>query len=412
MKLKKKTALIASFTIGTLLFATTALADLASKSGYEQLKDGVKIAAEKMTNEYDSYTIEMTAVIKDNGRVIVSENTLEKIDRLQKAQISVSNNQRPNGKTFSSTVYQDSKVTIRDSHDENKIYLTEYETERDLTFNQNPFAEEEATDVERIVDALVGGLQEHVIVKENPDGTKELSGSLSEMQIPTLINAVSSFLIKQTFDHNDPNYPRLTKDIAITKVEGTALINSEGALESILGTVLITGKTAQGEVHELTLELLGEVSDINSTVVVKPDLSGKEVVTEQIRGNGGIQNPQKFVGNFKSDIIIEENGKLVKVGERKLQITSISNLEITGIYKEEIREGYERYASVSSEFIVSGTFYNDEYQDANIKITAGDGKTYEGHLYLDDYNYRVGFYPHDVISPVSNLDGNFHPVLD
>ncbi|NMA69425.1 MAG: hypothetical protein GX958_08410, partial [Desulfitobacterium sp.] len=104
--------------------------------------------------------------------------------------------------------------------------------------------------------------------------------------------------------------------------------------------------------------------------------------------------------------------KLVKAGERKLQITSISNQEISGIYKEEIREGYERYASVSNEFIVLGTFFNDEYRDANIKITAGDGETYEGHLYLDDYNYKVQFYPHEVISPVSNFDGTFHPVLD
>ncbi len=412
MKLKKKTALIASFTIGTLLFATTAMADIASKSGYEQLKDGVKISAEKMTNEYDSYTLEMTAVMKDNGRILVSENTLEKVDLLQNAQISVNSNQRPDGRTFDSTVYQDSKVTIRNSYDDNKIYVMEYQEERDLSFKQNPFAEDEASDLERIVDALVGGLQDHVIAKENPDGTKELSGSLSEIQIPTLINAVSSFMIKQTFDHNDPNYPRLSKDIAITSVSGSALINNEGALESILGTVVITGKTSQGEVHELTLELLGELTDINATVVEKPDLSGKEVITEQIKGNGGIQNPQKFVGMYKTDIIIEENGEFVKIGERIVEVTSISGQEIRGTYKEEIREGFEKYASNPSEFTFTGTFSGKDHRDANFTMSAGDGKTYEGHLYLDDYSYKIQFYPQEIVSSLGHFDGTFNPVLD
>ena len=78
MKIKKKTAMLASFTIGTLLFATTALADVVSKSGYEQLKDGLKVSAKKMSGEFNSFTLDITYVIKD----ITSRKMIGRITRL------------------------------------------------------------------------------------------------------------------------------------------------------------------------------------------------------------------------------------------------------------------------------------------------------------------------------------------
>ena len=38
MKFKKKTVMLVSFALGTLLVATTALADIANKSGYDQFE--------------------------------------------------------------------------------------------------------------------------------------------------------------------------------------------------------------------------------------------------------------------------------------------------------------------------------------------------------------------------------------
>ena len=46
MKLKKKAIMIMSFSLGTLLFATTALAEVTSKSGYDQVKDAMKFTRE------------------------------------------------------------------------------------------------------------------------------------------------------------------------------------------------------------------------------------------------------------------------------------------------------------------------------------------------------------------------------
>ena len=51
--------------------------------------------------------------------------------------------------------------------------------------------------MEKIVDALVGNLKEYVQVDENANGERVYSGTLTQMQVPALFNAVSSFYIKQ-----------------------------------------------------------------------------------------------------------------------------------------------------------------------------------------------------------------------
>ena len=55
MKLNKKTAMIISFALGTVMFTTTAIAQVVAKSGYDQLKDSVKYTAENCTTKLSSY---------------------------------------------------------------------------------------------------------------------------------------------------------------------------------------------------------------------------------------------------------------------------------------------------------------------------------------------------------------------
>jgi len=75
MKLKKKTAMLLSFTVGTLMFASTAMAEVMSKSGYEQLKDSIKYSAESLTSDLKSYTLDMSLTLKADGTVIASETS-------------------------------------------------------------------------------------------------------------------------------------------------------------------------------------------------------------------------------------------------------------------------------------------------------------------------------------------------
>lgn len=392
MKLKKKTVMLISFSIGALLFATTALADIVSKSGYEQLKDGLKTTAEQCSEELDSFTLDVSMVVKNNGETLMSSNDVSKIDMNNNAQESVTNQNSVNGNNYNSYNYSDGKGTIRWNEDQDTYYVTDFTSERKQNFFVNPFNEQGAEDIERIMDAVVGSLKDHVMVKENPDGSKEMSGSLSEMQIPALINAVSSFQLKQEFNGRQSMMPQLTQDIFVNEISGKAILNPEGIIQSMLGTAILSGKDKQGQTHELSFEFLFNISDINSTKVVRPDLTGKKVVNEVERPGYGpeITNPEKFQGLFKNDILIEKDGKYVKIGERFVEITHIDDSSIAGRYYEEYRADYEQYAAASQEFRFDASFENDGRQ-ANFDATEA-GNTTNVNIYLDEYLGKVNFH--------------------
>ena len=84
-------------------------------------------------------------------------------------------------------------------------YVHEFEGERShiTTHRADPFKEEGAEDIEKIFDAMIGNLKNHVVVESNGDGTKKFSGSISDTQIPPIINAVASFAFKQSIGSYD-----------------------------------------------------------------------------------------------------------------------------------------------------------------------------------------------------------------
>jgi hypothetical protein len=416
MKLPKRTALIISFTIGLLLLATTALADIANKSGYEQLKEAVKTTYERCSTSLNSFTLDVSMVVKDNGNVLNSENSVSKYDMAQGIIEETSHSQRANGESTSYYSYRDKSTDIRQHAGDKKYYVTEYAEQNNPVVFHNPFAEDEAADLERIVDALVGSLRDQVMVKEKDDGSKEIYCSLSEVQIPALINAVTSFQVKQEFSYRNSNEKtRLVEDIYVKGIGGSAQVNTEGLLESLLATATISGRDEQGNVHEITIDVLFNLSAINSTTISKPDLSGKEVIKQEgkVRTepyNYEITYPEKYLGSYSNDIIIEKDGRFVKIGERKLEITHLSNANISGNYTETYREGYEDYAANKMEFTFSGSTERNS-RDFQIEYTEASGSTQTGHIYIDEYNAKINLW---LNRPFENLqyDPIFSPVLD
>ena len=53
---------------------------------------------------------------------------------------------------------------------------------------------------------------------------------------------------------------------------------------------------------------------------------------------------ERYIGTYKNDIITEENGAFVKIGERVLTITSCENGKVSGSYTEIYKPGYEQDA--------------------------------------------------------------------
>lgn len=417
MKLKKKTVMIVSFALGTLIFATTALADITSKSGYDQLKDTLKLTAENCSDKLDSFTMDYSLVLKDNGKTLTSENEIRKYDRSKSAEENISFREGLVSGKYNTRSYSDPTTLIRKSDDEQAFSVTEFTEPRKVGAFNNPLKNNRAEDAEKIADAVVGSLRDQVMVKENTDGTKDFSGSLSEVQIPTLVNAVASFQLKQNLNSPNQETPNLTQDIFVKEVKGSAHINPEGLLENILGTVTILGKDKQGNPHEVTVEILVKLSGINSTVVTKPDLTGQKVNKQVAKTQNGpqqISNREKYLGKFSNDIILEKDGKFVKIGERIIEITQIDQNHVVGKYYEEYKPSSEVDAANKQAFSFDALFNSGEKMDpngANFDVTNDAGAKTQGNIHFDENLGKI-YLGYNRIQGNPFFDSMFSPDLE
>lgn len=395
MRLSKKTAMIISFVIGTVMFTTTAIAQVATKSGYDQLKDSVKYTAENCATKLSSYTMDTSMILKDNNTVIYSENSLNKMDVKNGASETVSNGLRDTVKTEKYNYY-DKKGSLYKNNEMNVYYETEFTIPRENNAFSNPFKEEGATDMEKIADALVGNLKDAVVVTENTDGTKTLSGSLSESQIPALIDAVVSYYAKSQFgnNYNNPNnessMPKITKDVFVSEVKGNMTTNKEGFIQSVLGSGVISGKDESGTEHKLTFEMLVKITNVNSTKVSKPDLTGKKVEKSVEQDYSKLSNPEKYIGKYKTDILIEKEGKFVKIGEKFVDVTAIDDKGISGRHYEEYAKGYEEYATNIKDFKFDGKFEKDQF-NANFKVEGSSKNNIQGNISINIGSAKIYF---------------------
>lgn len=413
MKFKKKTAMLVSFTLGTLLVASTALADIANKSGYDQLKDALKVTAKQSSEKFDSYTMDFSIELKDNGKILMTQNSILKYDRNKSASEQITSGESLiNPYNNNSHTYSDKKTRIRVSESDPTIYVTEFTKEREEEAFSNPFKEDGAGDLEKIADAIVGSLKDHVVVKTNADGSIGLEGSLTDEQIPALVNAVASYTLKQEFKGNQDNLPHLTKDVFVKEVNGIAKVNKDGVMESILGSAMLSGIDEHGTVHEVAVEILAKLSGINSTTVTKPDLTGKKVITNVARNEKSgfeISNPEIFIGKFSNNILIEKDNKFVKVGERILEVTQFDNKSVTGQYYEDYKPGFEEYANNKRDFKFIAQ-RPEENNRSDFEITTESGN--KGSIYFDGHGGKIHFNLNTATMGGLQFDPSFSPDLD
>lgn len=412
MKIKKKYLLPISILLGVLMIISAAFADSLNKPAYDQLKDAVKFTSSAVGNEITSYRADLMVVLKDNGEVILTQSSVNKLDIITNSSEETTSVETAGNVIRSSYNYRDKDGSIWYDSYNDIYYVNNYQSEyyypNDYYYN-DPFANEAASDVERIIDALVGNLKNYITVKTNDDGSKEFSGSLSDAQIPALINAVVSFAAKQYFSSrysepvyysdvkgstgslsNKPNLPKITGDVFIKSVKGRADISHEGYINGVFLNGVLSGKDPDGINHDISVEILITVSDINETVITRPDLTGKKV--EEVENSRPVQEvlSSKYEGIYRTNIVLDLGGNFEKIGERSLYIDKVEDGTITGRYIENYKDGYEDRINELSEFDFEAVS-NDKYS-AEISFTDKSGDVITGHLYFDPNTANVSIW--------------------
>ncbi len=398
MKMGKKTVMGISFIMGTVLFATTAFAEVSSKSGYEQAKDALKYSADSLSSKLQNYTVNTSIIVKDNGDIISQKDYINKYDLSKNAIENTLTDSEDNKPKITSYYYHDKKTIINESSTDNFYNVINLSKEVRFETFENPFKGKQVDDVERIIDVAVGNLKDSVVVSPKGNGTKELTGNISESQIPAIANALVSYEVKNKFgvttssgnDNADESvFPKDMSDVYIKNASGDMILNKDGLIISGLGSTEITCKDKEGKVHNLTFEILGKLLNINTTKIDKPDLTGKKVKegTNQI-DNNKLSDPQSYVGTYKNDIVIKKDGKFQKIGERIVDLKSLDDNKISGIYNAEYIKGYESYAATDLNNINFTANTKDGF-NASFETTDTSGKKIKGSVWIDPNSARI-----------------------
>ncbi|MDW7659591.1 MAG: hypothetical protein SCM11_20675, partial [Bacillota bacterium] len=170
----------------------------------------------------------------------------------------------------------------------------------------------------------------------------------------------------------------LKGDVFISQMTGSAKADPDGLLTAATFNIVLSGRDADGQPHDLIFDVSLAMSDIGTTAVSLPDLTGKNVVVSQHDGPSASDRlSAKYVGTYRNDIIVEENGSFSKVGERTVVIESIDPDEVSGRYYETFRDGSDDNATA---FTFSAP--NIDPYGINFMYTDDGGRSGNGSIYF------------------------------
>lgn len=405
-----------SFIVGASLFVTTALADLAYASGYEQLKQAVKFTFAQMDSGLSNYTMESSFYMRAGDKTVYESTNVLKSDSVNKMSEEYSTTTRVDGEVYNSHSYRDEQISAWKSSSDDHYYVTEYGKINDWRHFSDPFQGEEIRDIERIIDALVGNLKDQVLVDMGMDGGKIYSGSLSEAQVPALVNAVVSFLAKQqisSYSYSRETMTRkLAEDVYVKRVSGQAAEDETGLLTNMSGELVLSGLDEQGEPMEMVFGFAFQIKEIGSTAVNKPDLTNAVVEKPHTMHRFN----KKHIGTYRNNIVIEQSDQYLKIGERTIEITDVAGSSVKGRYYETIDPQYaDLYPKAALDFTFTAeqvdwlTIF--EYKNEEGELRHGEIDIYEpakiflnlnmryedGHIYYEGEDLRDINFDHQFV---------------
>jgi hypothetical protein len=297
INVKKGFVILGAIGISSVVMVTSGFAAMASTSGYSVYKDAIKA-----TRSLDSVALSGGISLKDNGATLinVTGNVKANLANEAKSGSATINN---NGKQQTVEVYNQSNQTITKSSASDVYYQEQERAEKNK--NEKPESKQIPQEVENIIDSLVGNLQNSVTLDNKADGTKEVTLSLSNAQLPPVVNAVGSLLIKNALDEKDSNkmqkeipgidfkpaLPALTQNVRIDQIDIKAIINDANFIQHQEASITISGKDINGVSHQVILQLNADLTGFNTTTPDTIDLTGKNVqVVQNTNKHGNKEN--------------------------------------------------------------------------------------------------------------------------
>ncbi|UJF34177.1 hypothetical protein [Paenibacillus hexagrammi] len=287
--------------VGSMMLVTSVYAGVGDAPGYEAFKSAFKNSA-----SIDNATRQIHVTMQDNGVELLDVNTTIKYDREQSAasaKINVSDGTEQQELEF----YNQDGQQIVKTGDSDVYKILDHEQGRgpfkhssdDGAIGKHEPNPEVVKEVENVVDALVGNLKNYVTMNDAAGGGKDIHFELTGSQIPPVVNAIGSLMIKH---HNDAlaggralppsessnpwgmnpamlkdRLPKLSEDVKMDTVEMNATVDADNHITNQSAQIHISGVDEAGVNHNVVVSMDMTLSGISSTQPDQVDLDGKQV---------------------------------------------------------------------------------------------------------------------------------------
>lgn len=285
--------------VGSMMLVTSVYAGVGDAPGYETFKSAVK-----QTATVHNVTRQVNVNLQDNGAQLLSvKSTIKSSGENQAGSAEVTVNNGTNEQTIHFYNQEGKQIIKTGDSDVYKVLegkgmggkFKEYEA---AGHTPDP---QVVSEVENVVDALVGNLKNYVTMDEAAGNTKEIHFKLSGSQISPVVNTIGSLAIKHGAMENSQrpmpskadtlgidvttlknSLPQLTSDIKMDEVEINASVDSDNHITNQTAQIHISGKDAEGTAHNVVLSVDMTLSSLNSTTPDTVDLTGKQLETVKI----------------------------------------------------------------------------------------------------------------------------------
>lgn len=288
---KKTMTMVTSLIVGGSLLAGTAYVNASQLSGYEAYKGAVM-----GTKSVKNGTAALKVAVTDNKKSLIDLSSNVKINLDSNALSSTTTvNSGSTKETFENFTQDGKNISYNSVKNEYTVFENKHNQLKEVDKVNSPQVEKSLS---IIIDTLVGNMKDGVSAVSNEDGTKKVTIALNENQVTPLVNAVASLAFagrNESAKHNDKVstdnlknvIPQLQSDIKIVSVNSTADINKGNVITDQVANVVLSGKDAAGNTHEIAINFNMDLSNINATTPDKVDLTGKQVktITAKDRGN-------------------------------------------------------------------------------------------------------------------------------
>jgi hypothetical protein len=286
---KKMAVMGISAAVGAAMLVTTAYAGVSSSSGYDQYK-----TAFNNVKQAKSLTADVTVSLTDSGTQLADVTANTKMN-LQAKTMSSTTTVKAGNQNQSTTMYTQNGTRIVKSSDSD-VYKVFSPSGNHQEKPEDPTKEEKLTGVENVVDALTQNIQNNITTTSVADGSSNVELKLTSDQLPQVVNALASLAVQNglnRMDHHKQSQdqvassiqsalPKLTSNIKVANVDVTANISKENMIHQQTAVVEITGQDANGNAHDIVINVKAELSNYNSTTPETIDLTGKKVQKVQL----------------------------------------------------------------------------------------------------------------------------------